>query len=204
MTPLGLFGFRFSFDISIGWQGHCNPICAVAVSHNKKWVATADAGQDSMMVVWDTASGTPIKSIFNPHSNGVLAMDISADALFIVTLSDPGQSGSDGGDNEPQTISVWEWTHPSRKEALFTSVIDEPDIQKVYHKRYEYSIGQWELDLTVLYCSIRSVRIISTAHCPVHHTYEQHHTLATLDFRVVFRIFRKWFRQDTLNRILTV
>lgn len=149
MTSLGLFDFRFSFDLYIGWQGHCNPICAVAVSHNKKWVATADAGQDSMMVVWDTASGTPIKSIFNPHSNGVLAMDISADALFIVTLSDPGQSGSDGEDNEPQTISVWEWTHPSRKEALFTSVIDEPDIQKVYHKRY--SIGQWELDLTVLY-----------------------------------------------------
>lgn len=113
-----------------GSQGHCNPIGAVAVSHNKKWVATADAGRDSMMVVWDTASGTPIKSIFNPHPNGVLAMDISADALFIVTLSDPGQSGGDEG-TEPQTISLWEWTHPSRKEALFTSAIDEPDIQKV-------------------------------------------------------------------------
>lgn len=134
MTPLPFFCCDFPLVFfSIGWQGHCNPICAVAVSHNKKWVVTADAGQDSMMVVWDTASGTPIKSIFNPHSNGVLAMDISADALFIVTLSDPGQSGSDGEDTEPQTISVWEWTHPSRKEALFTSTIDEPDIQKVNH-----------------------------------------------------------------------
>lgn len=126
--------FRIVLSIRIGWQGHCNPICAVAVSHNKKWVATADAGRDSMMVVWDTASGTPIKSIFNPHLNGVLAMDISADALFIVTLSDPGESGSDGEDTEPQTISVWEWTHPSRKEALFTGVIDEPDIQKVSYR----------------------------------------------------------------------
>ncbi|CAN0066674.1 unnamed protein product, partial [Ectocarpus sp. 13 AM-2016] len=35
-------------------QGHCNCICAVAVSHNKKWVVTGDAGQDSMLVVWDT------------------------------------------------------------------------------------------------------------------------------------------------------
>lgn len=110
-------------------QGHCNPICAVAVSHNKKWVVTADSGQDSMMVVWDTASGTPIKSIFNPHPNGVMGIDISPDALFIVTLSAPGQSESE--ETEPQTISLWEWTHPDREEALFTSVIEQPDVQKV-------------------------------------------------------------------------
>ncbi|CBJ27265.1 flagellar associated protein [Ectocarpus siliculosus] len=110
-------------------QGHCNCICAVAVSHNKKWVVTADAGQDSMLVVWDTASGIPIKSIFNPHPKGVIAMDISPDALFIVTLSAPAPAESEN--DSPQTISIWEWTHPEREEALFTSVIDEPDVQKV-------------------------------------------------------------------------
>ncbi|CAM9695874.1 unnamed protein product [Ectocarpus sp. 12 AP-2014] len=110
-------------------QGHCNCICAVAVSHNKKWVVTGDAGQDSMLVVWDTASGIPIKSIFNPHPNGVIAMDISPDALFIVTLSAPVPAESEN--DSPQTISIWEWTHPEREEALFTSVIDEPDVQKV-------------------------------------------------------------------------
>lgn len=93
---------------------------------------TADAGQDSMLVVWDTASGIPIKSIFNPHRNGVIAMDISPDALFIVTLSAPAPRDSENDD--PQTISLWEWTHPEREEALFTSVIDEPDVQKV--RRY--------------------------------------------------------------------
>lgn len=81
------------------------------------------------MVVWDTASGTPIKSIFNPHSNGVIGMDISPDALFIVTLSATVKSG--GVTSEPQTISLWEWTHPDREEALFTSVIEEADVQKV-------------------------------------------------------------------------
>lgn len=82
-----------------------------------------------MLVVWDTASGIPIKSIFNAHQNGVIAMDISPDALFIVTLSAPPPR--DSGTNDPQTISLWEWTHPEREEALFTSVIDEPDLQKV-------------------------------------------------------------------------
>lgn len=82
-----------------------------------------------MLVIWDTASSIPIKSIFNPHLNGVIAMDISPDALFIVTLSAPAPDENDN--NEPQTISLWEWTHPEREEALFTSVIDEPDVQKV-------------------------------------------------------------------------
>lgn len=81
------------------------------------------------MVVWDTASGIPIKSIFNPHNYGVIAMDISPDALFIVTLSAPAPRESEN--NEPQTISVWEWTHPERDEALHTGVIDIPDLQKV-------------------------------------------------------------------------
>lgn len=90
---------------------------------------TADAGHDSMMVVWDTASATPIKSIFNPHPNGVIGMDISSDSMFIVTLSAPGQVSSEI--EGPQTISLWEWTNPEKDGALFTSVIEEPDIQKV-------------------------------------------------------------------------
>lgn len=93
-----------------------------------------------MLVVWDTASGIPIKSIFNPHPNGVIAMDISPDALFIVTLSAPAPAESDN--NDPQIISLWEWTHPEREEALFTSVIDEPDVQKV---RDTHEFKRWML-----------------------------------------------------------
>lgn len=123
-------------------QGHCNPITAVAVSQNKKWVVSADAGPDSMMVVWDTASGTPIKSIFNPHSNGVLAIDISQDALFIVTLSPPaGQA--EGGGFEPQTISIWEWTRPEKEDALLTSVIEENDTQKVRRVKLQLPSGSF-------------------------------------------------------------
>lgn len=104
-----------------------------------------------MLVVWDTASSIPIKSIFNPHLNGVIAMDISPDALFIVTLSAPAPDGSDN--NDPQTISLWEWTHPEREEALFTSVIDEPDVQKVMALKYrngEEAMHTADFDLTSL------------------------------------------------------
>ena len=43
----------------------CNPITCCCVSEDKRWIATADSGPDSMIVVWDSLNGTPIKTIFN-------------------------------------------------------------------------------------------------------------------------------------------
>ena len=40
-----------------------------------------------MLVVWDVNSGTPRKTIFNPHPEGVLALDINSDGTLIATLS---------------------------------------------------------------------------------------------------------------------
>ena len=74
-------------------QGHCNPITTCCVSEDKRWIATADAGADALIVVWDSITGTPIKTIFNPHPNGILAMDITPDAMFIVTISVPNEVG---------------------------------------------------------------------------------------------------------------
>lgn len=49
---------------------------------------TADLGEDSMMVVWNSLTATPVRTIFTPHANGVFRMDISDDGKYIVTLSD--------------------------------------------------------------------------------------------------------------------
>ena len=46
-------------------RAQCNPITCCSVSEDKRWIATADAGPDSMIVIWDSATGTPIKTIFN-------------------------------------------------------------------------------------------------------------------------------------------
>ena len=68
-------------------QGHANAISAVAASRDRKWIATADAGDDdSLLVVWSVASGTPVKTIVNPHAGGVAAMDISPDSKFLATV----------------------------------------------------------------------------------------------------------------------
>lgn len=54
-----------------------------------------------MLVVWDSISGTPIKTFLNPHPDGVKTIDISMDNRYLVTL----------GNDEPQTISLWDWTN---------------------------------------------------------------------------------------------
>lgn len=40
-----------------------------------------------MLVVWDIVTGVPKRTIFDPHPDGVLALDVSADGELIVTLS---------------------------------------------------------------------------------------------------------------------
>lgn len=68
-------------------QGHCNPITAVCVSKDKRWIATADYGSDAMIIVWDSHKAIPVKIIQQKEHGGVAAMDMSADAMFLVTLS---------------------------------------------------------------------------------------------------------------------
>lgn len=40
-----------------------------------------------MLVVWDAKTGTPKKTIFDPHPNGTVALDISPDGRYILTVS---------------------------------------------------------------------------------------------------------------------
>jgi len=70
-------------------QGHCNCITCCAVSKDKRWIVTADSGDDSILVIWDALTGAPVKTLFLPHKKGIISLDISEDALFICTLSAP-------------------------------------------------------------------------------------------------------------------
>ena len=99
-------------------QGHCNPISCAVVAPDKKWLMTADMGDDSLVVVWDSTTGNPVRTIFNPHARGVLTMDISPDATFLALLS-----GCDSNLDAPsQEISIWEW-RTSRDAPLLASHI---------------------------------------------------------------------------------
>ena len=83
--------YDFEFRTQTVLQGHCNFISCCAISKDKRWIVTADAGTDSLLVVWDSHSGAPVKTLFNPHPSGICSVDISDDALFVTTLSQPDE-----------------------------------------------------------------------------------------------------------------
>ncbi|ETW03271.1 hypothetical protein H310_04779, partial [Aphanomyces invadans] len=107
-------------------QGHCNPISCCTVSEDKRWIVTADKGQDSMLVVWDATTGNPIKTIFNPHVDGVQCLDLSPDAMFIVTLSIATDKSN--RKEHAQEIKLWEWT-VARDDALYVAAVTTEDVQ---------------------------------------------------------------------------
>ena len=55
-----------------------------------------------MLVVWDATTGIPKKTIFEPHPEGVLALDINQDGNLIVTLSKAATP-------QEQVVSLWQW-----------------------------------------------------------------------------------------------
>lgn len=123
-------------------QGHCHPISCCVVSEDKRWIVTADKGPEAMIIVWDAVTGNPIKTIFQPHPWGVQAIDISPDALFLVTLSAVEPTNNSDGNaatasetkkKHPrfhQELSVWEWTSVlSSTKALYSSFVATEDVQ---------------------------------------------------------------------------
>ncbi|KAL3900829.1 MAG: hypothetical protein SGCHY_001051 [Lobulomycetales sp.] len=108
-------------------QGHCNKITATAATDDKRYLITADTGENSLLIVWDTMprlelsvrkanaqtiySATmanlttfaplPMKTLFDPHNGaGVLSVVFTPGVKQIITL----------GADEPQTLSIWSWS----------------------------------------------------------------------------------------------
>ncbi|XP_068749733.1 cilia- and flagella-associated protein 251-like [Montipora capricornis] len=82
-------------------QGHCNVISCTCVSEDRRWIATADRGTESMVIIWDSFTTIPVQTIFEAHPDGCAAIAMSPDAKYIATISF----------NLPQTVSVWDWTN---------------------------------------------------------------------------------------------
>lgn len=85
-----------------------NPITATAVSVDKRYIVTGDTGSESLMVVWDAFTGSPLKTFFDPSPTGIECLDISSDGRYLVSVS-----AKIGGTDDPQTLSIWDWTSES-------------------------------------------------------------------------------------------
>ncbi|NXG10789.1 CF251 protein, partial [Sakesphorus luctuosus] len=97
-------------------QGHANVISCLCVSEDKRWVVTADRGPDALIIVWDSFSGVPVRTIFGSHpEHGVCAIAISQDAKYLVTIS----AGA------VQRVCVWRWTLPTEKPLCSTELRPE-------------------------------------------------------------------------------
>ncbi|KFP86798.1 WD repeat-containing protein 66, partial [Acanthisitta chloris] len=97
-------------------QGHTNTISCLCVSEDKRWVATADRGPDALIILWDSFSGVPVRTIFESHpGDGVGAIALSHHAKCLVTIS----AGT------PQRVCVWKWTLPTEKPMCSTELRPE-------------------------------------------------------------------------------
>ncbi|XP_074897400.1 cilia- and flagella-associated protein 251 [Buteo buteo] len=97
-------------------QGHTNVISCLCVSEDRRWVATGDRGPDALIIVWDSFSGIPVRTIFESHpEDGVSAIAISQDAKYLATIS----AGT------VQRVCVWKWTSPTEKPMCSTELRPE-------------------------------------------------------------------------------
>ncbi|XP_077995257.1 cilia- and flagella-associated protein 251-like [Glandiceps talaboti] len=97
-------------------QGHCNNISCTCVSEDKRWIATADKGPNSCVIVWDSYTGIPVQTLFDAHPDGgVVSMRMTPDAKYLATLS---------ANAKQQTLAIWDWTTEC-ETPLCTAGLDE-------------------------------------------------------------------------------
>ena len=106
------------------------------MSRDKRWIVTADVGDESILVVWDSVTGAPVKTYFSPHGRGTRAVAISDDGLFIATLSEPAPES-----DMPQQVCIWAWTKENDVPLLSTNALaTEPDSAIAFNALDPYEV----------------------------------------------------------------
>jgi hypothetical protein len=59
------------------------------VTEDRSTIITADEGNESLLVLWNSRTGNPITSIPQAHTHGITAMDLSPNGEWLATVSAP-------------------------------------------------------------------------------------------------------------------
>ncbi|XP_035382412.1 cilia- and flagella-associated protein 251 [Electrophorus electricus] len=101
-------------------QGHCSPISSLCVSEDRRWLVTADKGQESLVIVWDSFTGIPVLTLFDCHpEGGVVALALSKDSKYLATV----------GAGRVQRVCIWDWTNEGEGPTCQTDISPEHGCQ---------------------------------------------------------------------------
>ncbi|KAL8589462.1 hypothetical protein ACOMHN_061673 [Nucella lapillus] len=88
-------------------QGHLNCITCSCLSEDKRWLITGDKGPDAVIIAWDTYTGIPIQTMYDPNPDGgFVVMALSSNGSILATISAAGPD---------QLLAVWNWTVDGEK-----------------------------------------------------------------------------------------
>ncbi|NWY53953.1 CF251 protein, partial [Chionis minor] len=140
-------------------QGHTNVISCLCASEDRRWVATADRGPDALIIVWDSFSGIPVRTIFDSHpEDGVSAIAVSQDAKYLATIS----AGT------VQRVCVWKWTSPTEKPVCSTELRPEFGYQDyvIFNPQNPYEFVSNSKTQVIFYLWVTpEPRVNSRPHC---------------------------------------
>ncbi|CAM6102501.1 unnamed protein product [Calypogeia fissa] len=105
-------------------QGHIHQIQCIATTPDKSRIISCDCGPEAALIMWETISGKAMKAILQDRTGGFLAIDISADGIYICTLSAvlPGSV---------QELSIWDINMSDGKPLAMATVqvLELKDVQ---------------------------------------------------------------------------
>ncbi|KAL0234424.1 hypothetical protein PCE1_001460 [Barthelona sp. PCE] len=111
-------------------QGHTSYISATACSADKRNIATADIGDNSMIVIWDSVTATPLRVIFQPFEYGTAALDFSSNFEYLIALSSPKDN--------IQHIKIFNW-QKSTEAVAEMSFDNEVPFEKVRFRTFMFN-----------------------------------------------------------------